>query len=81
MRRPDGTEVAVEGTVEGHIATVPAGEQGFGYDPVFAPDEGGGRTFAEMSAAEKHAISHRGRAFRALATTLAEGRDDSEPAG
>ena len=64
---PTASELAVEGIVEGHIALEAAGERGFGYDPVFVPDEGGGRTFAEMSAAEKHAISHRGRAFRALA--------------
>ena len=43
----------------------PRGDNGFGYDPVFVPDDGDGRTFAEMSADEKHAISHRGRAFRA----------------
>jgi XTP/dITP diphosphohydrolase len=73
LRHPDGTEVTVEGAVEGHITTEPRGEGGFGYDPVFAPDEGGGRTFAEMSAAEKHAISHRGRAFRALADRLGGG--------
>ena len=59
-----------EGTVEGAIATAGRGTAGFGYDPVFVPDEGGGRTFAEMSAAEKHAVSHRGRAFRALADAL-----------
>ena len=44
---------------------------GFGYDPVFAPDGFGGRTFAQMSPAEKHGISHRGKAFRALADRLA----------
>ena len=44
--------------------------RGFGYDPVFVPDEGDGRTFAEMSDAEKHALSHRGRALRALAGKL-----------
>ena len=43
---------------------------GFGYDPVFAPDGFDGRTFAEMSCEEKHAVSHRGRAFRALADRL-----------
>ena len=43
---------------------------GFGYDPVFVPDGGGGRTFAQMEPAEKHRISHRGRAFRALAELL-----------
>ncbi len=67
---PDGTEVVAEGTVEGTIAEAAAGTGGFGYDPVFVPDEGDGRSFAEMSADEKHAISHRGRAFRALATAL-----------
>ena len=68
---PDGTELAAEGVVEGHIAERPSGTAGFGYDPVFVPDEGDGRTFAEMSPAEKHACSHRGRAFRALAAELA----------
>jgi XTP/dITP diphosphohydrolase len=71
VRWPDGTELAVDGAVEGHIALEPRGEAGFGYDPVFVPDDGGGRTFAEMSPAEKHAVSHRGRAFRALAEALA----------
>ena len=45
---------------------------GFGYDPVFVPAEGDGRTFAEMTPAEKHAVSHRGRAFRALAQQLGD---------
>jgi XTP/dITP diphosphohydrolase len=71
VRWPDGTELSVAGTVEGHIAIEASGEGGFGYDPVFVPDGCGGRTFAEMSAEEKHAISHRGRAFRALADSLA----------
>lgn len=74
VRRPDGTELVAEGTVEGVIAPAPAGDGGFGYDPVFVPDAGGGRTFAEMPAADKHAISHRGRAFRALADLLSEER-------
>ena len=69
---PDGSEVWAEGVVEGTIAAAPRGQNGFGYDPVFEPDAGGGRTFAEMSAAEKDAMSHRGRAFRALAQVLAE---------
>ena len=73
MRRPDGSEAVAEGTVEGTIAVAPRGAGGFGYDPVFAPDEAGGRTFAELDPAEKHAISHRGRAFRALARVLAAG--------
>lgn len=68
----DGRELVSEGSVDGRIAERPAGEKGFGYDPVFIPDEGDGRTFGEMSAAEKLAISHRGRAFRALADKLRE---------
>ncbi len=67
---PDGTEVVTRGEVEGVIAAVPTGEHGFGYDPVFVPIEGDGRTFAQMSPAEKHAMSHRGRAFAALAQAL-----------
>lgn len=69
-RWPDGREVAALGTVEGSIAAHPRGAGGFGYDPVFVPKEGDGRTFAEMDAAEKHAVSHRGRAFRTLAEGL-----------
>lgn len=69
---PDGQEVWAQGNVEGRITAEPRGTGGFGYDPVFAPDEGDGRTFAEMSIEEKHACSHRGRAFRALAKVLAE---------
>jgi len=72
VRRPDGTEVQAIGTVEGHIAEAPFGDAGFGYDPVFVPIEGDGRTFAEMGD-EKHSISHRGRAFRDLACRLAAG--------
>ena len=64
--RPDGTELAVEGVCEGSIATEERGERGFGYDPLFVPDDGDGRTFSEMSEEEKNAISHRGRAFHAL---------------
>ena len=71
-RWPDGREIAVRGEVEGAIATDARGRSGFGYDPVFVPAEGDGRTFAEMSPAEKHALSHRGRAFRALAEALLE---------
>lgn len=70
VRFPDGREVVGHGTVEGHIAFEPAGERGFGYDPVFVPAEGDGRTFAQMSPSEKHAVSHRGRAFRSLAAGL-----------
>jgi XTP/dITP diphosphohydrolase len=69
-RWPDGREVAAIGDVEGVIATEARGDGGFGYDPLFVPVEGDGRTFAEMSADEKHRVSHRGRAFRTLADGL-----------
>ncbi|MEA3077144.1 MAG: XTP/dITP diphosphohydrolase [Actinomycetota bacterium] len=67
---PDGREVVAEGVVDGVIAVAPRGEAGFGYDAVFVPADGDGRTFAEMSSDEKHAVSHRGRAFRSLASRL-----------
>jgi XTP/dITP diphosphohydrolase len=70
LRRPDGAEVISDGVVEGTIASAPRGEGGFGYDPVFVPTDGDGRTFAEMGAASKHAISHRGRSLRALLDQL-----------
>jgi len=69
-RAPDGYEVVCEGVVEGVIAEEPRGSRGFGYDPVFVPIEGDGRTFAEMTSSEKHALSARGRAFAALAARL-----------
>jgi XTP/dITP diphosphohydrolase len=69
---PDGREVFASGTVEGGISVEPVGEGGFGYDPVFVPVEGDGKTFAEMEGT-KHAFSHRGRAFRALARALGVG--------
>lgn len=59
-----------EGSVEGTIITEPRGDSGFGYDPLFVPT-GGERTFAEMPAAEKHAISHRGRAIAHLREVIA----------
>jgi XTP/dITP diphosphohydrolase len=71
---PDGEEVWADGEVAGTIAPRAIGGQGFGYDPLFVPDGSGGRTFAEMTPAEKHALSHRGRAFRALAAHLSAGR-------
>jgi XTP/dITP diphosphohydrolase len=73
---PDGDEVWADGVVDGTIAREALGSGGFGYDPVFVPDEGGGRTFAAMTSDEKHAISHRGRAFRLLAAALAERRGE-----
>jgi XTP/dITP diphosphohydrolase len=69
-RWPDGHEVVRSGVVEGTISVVTSGDGGFGYDPVFVPTEGGGRTFAAMGPDAKHALSHRGRAFRALAAAL-----------
>ncbi|HVM03418.1 MAG TPA: RdgB/HAM1 family non-canonical purine NTP pyrophosphatase [Acidimicrobiales bacterium] len=68
---PDGRQVVAEGVVAGAIATEARGEAGFGYDPVFVPAGGDGRTFAQMAPGEKNAVSHRGRAFRALAALLA----------
>ena len=72
---PDGTELWAEGVVDGTIARQAQGSAGFGYDPVFVPAEGGGATFADMTPEAKHAISHRGRAFRALAAALADRPD------
>lgn len=63
----DGAERLFEGRCHGTMARQPRGEGGFGYDPVFVPDEvGGERTMAELGAGEKDAISHRGRAAREL---------------
>jgi len=63
-------EFVVRGVVEGRVAEASRGTGGFGYDPIMVPTEGDGRTFAEMSETEKHALSHRGRAFRRLAAHL-----------
>jgi XTP/dITP diphosphohydrolase len=68
---PTGDELVVEGRVDGVIIRAPRGSNGFGYDPIFVP-LGERLTTAEMSAADKDAISHRGKAFRALAPRLAE---------
>jgi XTP/dITP diphosphohydrolase len=70
---PGGREVVAHGVVEGTIAEARRGRGGFGYDPVFVPDGGDERTYAEMSLAEKNARSHRARAFRALAVGLLSG--------
>jgi len=63
-----------EGTFEGRIATSPRGDGGFGYDPIFEPasEPPGARTVGQMSAAEKHELSHRGKAARAMADYLRE---------
>ena len=69
----DGSESVFEGRCEGMLATEPRGTGGFGYDPAFVPDDTGpddARTMAELAPAEKHAISHRGRAARKLAAHL-----------
>ncbi len=68
---PQGGEFVCEERMEGRIAAAPAGGGGFGYDPIFIP-EGHDVTAAELTAAEKNAISHRGRAFTALAARLAD---------
>jgi XTP/dITP diphosphohydrolase len=71
LRRPDGSEVVADGTVDGHIAGEERGEGGFGYDQIFVPDDDPTRrTFAEMTAGEKNAMSHRGRALRSLTEML-----------
>lgn len=62
---PDGESLIFAGQVQGQFVYPPRGTAGFGYDPVFVP-EGKSRSFAEMTAAEKHAISHRARAVAAL---------------
>ncbi|CAB4916478.1 MAG: RdgB/HAM1 family non-canonical purine NTP pyrophosphatase [Actinobacteria bacterium] len=68
---PDGTERVLERTWRGAVLREPRGSNGFGYDPVFLP-EGLDRTSAELAAAEKDAISHRGQAFAALIPVVAE---------
>lgn len=69
---PNGRELMVEGVCDGAIAKEEQGERGFGFDPLFVPDDGDGRTFSLMTDAEKNAISHRGRAFAALVHALRE---------
>lgn len=68
---PDGTVRVAEGRIDGSLITEPRGAGGFGYDPIFVPD-GVSRTTAEMTAAEKDAISHRGRALRAIVPAVRE---------
>ncbi|MFD7990566.1 RdgB/HAM1 family non-canonical purine NTP pyrophosphatase [Streptomyces mexicanus] len=68
---PDGTERVVEGRLRGVLRHEPAGTNGFGYDPILQP-EGETRTCAELSPEEKNAISHRGKAFRALVPVVRE---------
>jgi len=68
---PDATDFCVEGELTGVITRARAGDQGFGYDPVFKPDDGDGRTLAQLTPREKNDLSHRGRALRALFEELA----------
>jgi len=67
---PEGRDVLVEGVLEGAITMAPRGSGGFGYDPVFAPEETPGRTLAELTADEKNTMSHRARALQALPKAL-----------
>jgi XTP/dITP diphosphohydrolase len=69
---PDGREFTVDGEMRGRLIHAPRGDGGFGYDPIFVPN-GEERTNAELSAGEKDAISHRGKAFRALAAVISAG--------
>jgi XTP/dITP diphosphohydrolase len=76
-----GIEQLFEGRCEGTVAVQARGERGFGYDPAFLPDEvSDGRTMAELTDSEKDAISHRGRAARALRAWLDSGADGSRAA-
>jgi len=67
---PDGRIFRAEGRVYGSIATAARGTNGFGYDPIFLPDETPGRTLAELPSAEKNRLSHRGRALEGLRPAL-----------
>ncbi|MFV0252030.1 MAG: RdgB/HAM1 family non-canonical purine NTP pyrophosphatase [Beutenbergiaceae bacterium] len=67
----DGSETLTEGVLRGTLLREPVGEGGFGYDPILVPD-GDTRSCAQLSAAEKNAISHRGKAFRVLAPAIAD---------
>lgn len=68
---PDGREEVREGIVRGELLREPIGDGGFGYDPLFRPD-GESRSYAQLEPEEKNAISHRSRAFRALAPLIAD---------
>jgi XTP/dITP diphosphohydrolase len=78
---PGGREELVHGRCEGTLATEPRGTGGFGYDPAFIPDDypGDNRTMAELTPGEKDAISHRGRAARALVIKLLEAEEAERP--
>ena len=80
---PGGAEQVVHGRCEGRLIHEPRGSGGFGYDPAFVPDDypGDERTMAELDPDEKDAISHRGRAARALAIELARAEEEARPRG
>jgi XTP/dITP diphosphohydrolase len=80
---PGGAEAVVEGRCEGRLTHEPRGSGGFGYDPAFVPDDypGDERTMAELDPDEKDAISHRGRAARALAIQVAHAEEEARPRG
>ncbi len=67
---PDGVIIVAEGEVHGTITTRATGKDGFGYDPLFVPNEGDGRSFGEMTATQKHELSHRRRALESLVAAL-----------
>ena len=71
LATPGGEEYTAEGRWEGELLREPRGENGFGYDPLFLPADADGRSSAELTAEEKNARSHRGKALRALAPHLA----------
>lgn len=77
LRYPDGSELVAHGVVEGQIALRAEGDSGFGYDPIFIPNESRHLTFAQMNPTAKHAISHRGRAFRSLKQMLRDRAESS----
>lgn len=72
LANPPGPVQFFEGAVEGHLVWPPRGTQGFGYDPIFMPD-GYAQTFGEMDPAQKHAISHRAKAFAAFKAAVLDG--------
>jgi XTP/dITP diphosphohydrolase len=78
LKVSDSDEVAAEGVCEGRIGLTPAGSDGFGYDPVFVP-AGFEKTFAQLDASTKNAVSHRGKALAALRRSLDErfGKNES----
>ncbi len=75
----DGEEQTFEGCCEGRIATCPTGSSGFGYDPIFIPTDGDGRSFGQMSADEKISFSHRARAMSKLEDYLKTLADAPRP--